>query len=129
MKKKTGVFDIISMIILALLTIVFVFPFYWVITGSFKSQQTTIQIPPEWWPMNPTMDNYTTLFKQPAWQWFFNSVFIAFMTMLLVCIVSSLAGYVLAKKRFYGGTILFSLFVAAMALPKQVVLVPLVQLA
>ena len=51
------------------------------------------------------------------------------MTMALVCLVSTAAGYVLAKKRFYGGKLLFSLFVAAMALPKQVVLVPLVQQA
>ena len=48
--------------------------------------------------------------------------------MLLVCVTSSLAGYVLAKKRFYGQKILFSIFIAAMALPKQVVLVPLVRI-
>ena len=41
---------------------------------------------------------------------------------------SSLAGYVLAKKRFYGQRILFAIFIAAMALPKQVVLVPLVRI-
>ena len=39
-----------------------------------------------------------------------------------------LAGYVLAKKRFYGQRILFAIFIAAMALPKQVVLVPLVRI-
>ena len=48
--------------------------------------------------------------------------------MLLVCMTSSLAGYVLAKKRFYGQRILFAIFIAAMALPKQVVLVPLVRI-
>ena len=47
--------------------------------------------------------------------------------MVLVCAVSALAGYVLAKKRFTGGTLIFSIFVFAMALPKQVVLVPLVK--
>ena len=48
--------------------------------------------------------------------------------MFLVCATSSLAGYVLAKKRFYGQRILFAIFIAAMALPKQVVLVPLVRI-
>ncbi len=128
-QKKVTVFSTISMILLSLITVVFVFPFYWVITGSFKDQKVTIQLPPEWFPMHPTLDNYTLLFKNPAWQWFFNSVFVALMTMALVCLVSTAAGYVLAKKRFYGGKLLFSLFVAAMALPKQVVLVPLVQQA
>ncbi|MEG0910709.1 MAG: carbohydrate ABC transporter permease [Ruthenibacterium sp.] len=129
MKRKAGIFDYVSMFLLGLLTIVFVFPFYWVVTGSFKDQKVTIQIPPEWFPKNPTFDNYIALFKNPALQWFFNSVFIALMTMILVCIVSTMAGYVLAKKRFYGGKFLFAMFVAAMALPKQVVLVPLVQQA
>ncbi|MEG2595295.1 MAG: carbohydrate ABC transporter permease, partial [Ruthenibacterium sp.] len=129
MKRKAGIFDYVSMVLLGILTIVFVFPFYWVVTGSFKDQKVTIQIPPEWFPKNPTFDNYIALFKNPALQWFFNSVFIALMTMILVCIVSTMAGYVLAKKRFYGGKFLFAMFVAAMALPKQVVLVPLVQQA
>lgn len=39
-----------------------------------------------------------------------------------------MAGYVLAKKRFYGDKLLFSIFVFAMALPKQVILVPLMKL-
>ena len=128
-KKKTGVFEIVSTALLLLITFIFIFPFYWVVTGSFKNQQVTIQLPPEWFPKNPTFENYELLFKNPALQWFSNSVFIALMTMLLVCVVSTLAGYVLAKKRFYGGKLLFAMFVAAMALPKQVVLVPLVQQA
>lgn len=130
MKKKTSVTDVVSMTLLLLLTVVFVFPFYWVVTGSFKEQMVTVKIPPEWWPMNPTMANYNTLFvRNPAMQWFFNTVIISAVSMVLVCIVSTMAGYVLAKKRFYGGTIIFSMFMAAMALPKQVVLVPLVQQA
>ena len=66
--------------------------------------------------------------QNPALQWLWNSVFISLATMLLVCMTSSLAGYVLAKKRFYGQRILFAIFIAAMALPKQVVLVPLVRI-
>ena len=47
--------------------------------------------------------------------------------MVLTCITASMAGYVLAKKRFFGQKILFSLFVCAMALPKQVILIPLLK--
>ncbi|MCP1638700.1 carbohydrate ABC transporter permease [Streptococcus gallinaceus] len=129
MKKKTSVFDIVSLIILALLTVFFIFPFYWILTGAFKAQPATIVIPPQWWPAQPTIENFEKLIVQnPAWQWLWNSVFISLVTMILVCITSSLAGYVLAKKRFYGQKFLFSLFIAAMALPKQVVLVPLVRI-
>ena len=45
-----------------------------------------------------------------------------------MCVTSALAGYVLAKKRFYGQALLFSVFIGAMALPKQVILVPLVRI-
>ncbi|HFI0404780.1 TPA: carbohydrate ABC transporter permease [Streptococcus suis] len=130
MKKKTVTpFGVISTVILLLLTILFIFPFYWIMTGAFKSQPHTIVIPPQWWPTQPTLENFTKLTVQnPALQWLWNSVFISLATMILVCMTSSLAGYVLAKKRFYGQRILFSIFIAAMALPKQVVLVPLVRI-
>lgn len=129
MKKKVTPFGVITIILLSVLTILFVFPFYWIMTGAFKAQPATIVIPPQWWPAEPTLENFEKLLIQnPAGRWLFNSIFIALATMLLVCLTSSLAGYVLAKKRFYGQKILFSIFIAAMALPKQVVLVPLVRI-
>ena len=45
--------------------------------------------------------------------------------MILTCITAAMAGYALAKKRFMGRALLFSLIVCAMALPKQVILIPL----
>ncbi|MGG7059319.1 carbohydrate ABC transporter permease [Clostridium nigeriense] len=129
MKKKITPFEVITIILLSILTIIFVFPFYWIMTGAFKSQPDTIKIPPQWWPTAPTMENFKQLLIQnPAGKWLFNSIFIALVTMILVCITSSLAGYVLAKKKFYGQKLLFSVFIAAMSLPKQVVLVPLVRI-
>ena len=104
-KKPITAFTVISTIILLLLTVLFIFPFYWILTGAFKSQPDTIMIPPQWWPKTPTMENFQQLMVQnPALQWLWNSVFISLATMLLVCMTSSLAGYVLAKKRFYGAT-------------------------
>ncbi|MCQ9209454.1 carbohydrate ABC transporter permease [Granulicatella seriolae] len=125
--KKFGAFNIISMIILAALTIFFIFPFYWIASGSFKLQDVAIAIPPEWFPMNPTLANYEELLQPLTGRWFFNSVFVSLMTTLLVCTTASLAGYALAKKRFPGVTLIFTIFVAAMALPKQVILIPLLR--
>ncbi|MDL2318338.1 carbohydrate ABC transporter permease [Eubacteriales bacterium OttesenSCG-928-A19] len=104
------------------------FPFYWVVTGSLKSRKATLMLPPQWFPTEPTLANYETLFKNPALTWFLNSLIIALVSMAIVCVIASLAGYVLAKKRFIGQRVVFGLFVAAMALPKQVILVPLVRL-
>lgn len=129
MKKKLTPFSVFSIAVLSILTLIFIFPFYWIMTGAFKSQADAVKRPPQWWPAHPTMENFEKLLIQnPAGQWLINSVIICGITMLAVCITSSLAGYVLAKKRFYGQRILFSIFIVAMALPKQVILVPLVRL-
>ncbi|VGV52239.1 carbohydrate ABC transporter permease [Streptococcus pyogenes] len=128
-KKKLTASDILTTVMLCVLTILFLFPFYWIMTGAFKAKADTIMIPPQWWPKAPTIENFKALVVQnPALKWLWNSVFISVATMFLVCGTSSLAGYALAKKRFYGQRLLFSIFIAAMALPKQVVLVPLVRI-
>ncbi len=119
---------IISNILLVITSIIFIFPFYWVITGAFKLQEVTILENPQWFPLQPTFENWIKLFKNPALIWLGNSIIISGVTMFLVGLTASLAGYVLAKKRFFGRVVIFSLFIAAMALPKQVILVPLVRI-
>ena len=47
--------------------------------------------------------------------------------MLLTCFTAAMAGYALAKKRFIGRSVVFTLIVCAMALPKQVILIPLLR--
>ena len=82
---------------------------------------------PSGFPRTPTVDNYARLFENPAFLWLFNIVFISAMAMLLTCITAALAGYALGKKRFYGRAILFTIIICAMALPKQVIVIPLAQ--
>ncbi len=110
-----------------MLAIFFLFPLYWIVTGSFKSAIDINAKVPVWFPMNPTMGNYDKLFAKPAFLWLFNIVFISAMAMILTCITAALAGYALGKKRFYGRTILFTIIICAMALPKQVIVIPLAQ--
>ncbi|MGG7142138.1 carbohydrate ABC transporter permease [Clostridium nigeriense] len=124
-RSQWTVKHVISLIILCIFTVVFIFPFYWIITGAFKDQAAALSIPPQWWPKTPTMANLINLAKQPLVRWTFNSFFIAISTTFLVCLTASLAGYVLAKKRFPGRKLIFWLLIGAMALPKQVIMVPL----
>ncbi len=127
MTGKISVFSIVSMTILIMFTIFFIFPFYWIATGAFKIQEVAISIPPEWFPLKPTLENFDKLLIPLTIRWFLNSVFVSFMTTVLVCITASLAGYALAKKQFPGSSFIFIAFVAAMALPKQVILIPLLK--
>ena len=118
-------YKVFAVVILIMLAIFFLFPLYWIVTGSFKSAIDINAKVPVWFPMNPTMGNYDKLFAKPAFLWLFNIVFI--MAMILTCITAALAGYALGKKRFYGRTILFTIIICAMALPKQVIVIPLAQ--
>ena len=125
--KKLTPGKVITNVVLVLLAIFFIFPLYWIITGSFKDPIAVNANPPVWFPTSPTPNNYERLFQNPALRWLGNTVFMAVMAMLLTCITASMAGYALAKKRFPGRKLVFSIMICAMALPKQVILIPLLK--
>lgn len=125
--KNKSMYYMISLVILFILAILFAFPLYWILTGSIKDAAAINARVPEWIPTAPTLQNYIRLFEKPAFMWLLNTVIMAVSALILTCTTASLAGYALAKKRFYGRNILFSLMVAAMALPKQVILIPLLK--
>ena len=137
-------YKIFSVVVLIILALLFIFPLYWILTGALKTPAAINSATPEWWPSEFTLRNFQVLFSKrsaPLFQfgsavgptvpaairWMVNTVFMAVMAMILTCITASMAGYALAKKRFIGRTIIFSLIVAAMALPKQVILIPLIR--
>ena len=120
-------YEIAALVVLIIIAILFIFPLYWIITGSFKNAQDVIAKVPVWFPLEPTTDNYVRLFARPSFRWLGNTVFLCAMSMILTCVCASMGGYALAKKKFAGRTIVFSIFVCAMALPKQVILIPLLK--
>ena len=133
MNKKTDLtgtskgYKIFSVIILVAMVLFFLFPLYWIVTGSFKDRIEITAREPIWFPMDPTVENYAKLFDNPAFLWLFNIIFISAAAMILTCITASLAGYALGKKRFIGRGVLFTIIICAMALPKQVIVIPLNQ--
>ena len=142
--NRSKAYKVFSMIVLIILALLFLFPLYWIVTGAFKTGQDIYATTPAWLPSQWTMDNFAKLFDRRsaplfeigalvgptvpgAIRWLVNTVFMAVAAMLLTCITAAMAGYALAKKRFIGRAILFSLIVCAMALPKQVILIPLLK--
>ena len=137
-------YTVVSIIILIALAFCFVFPLYWIVTGAFKTPVSINSPVPYWIPKELVLDNFKKLFSRQAApifelgfikgpmapaavRWMINTVFMAVMAMVLTCLTASMAGYALAKKRFHGRIILFTLIVCAMALPKQVILIPLIR--
>ncbi len=142
--EHKSVYNVISIIILVFLAFLFVFPLYWIVTGAFKSAAEINSATPVWFPGEWVLTNFEKLFAKrsaPLFQlgslagpvvpaairWLVNTVFMAVAAMLLTCFTASMAGYALAKKRFVGRKLLFTLIVCAMALPKQVILIPLIK--
>lgn len=104
----------------------FLFPLYWMITGSFKDQSTTIKIPPDLFPIHPTMVNYVRLTQDSfIFKWLLNSVIVAGVSTLLACLIATMAGYALTKHKFTGQAIVFGAVVITMMIPRQLGLVPL----
>ncbi len=141
---RTKAYKVVSFIILILLAVLFLFPLYWIITGAFKPAADIYNQEPVWWPTEWVAKNFENLFNKrtaalfslfgidgptgpAAIRWLINTVFMSIMAMILTCLTAALAGYALAKKRFRGRAVLFGLIVCAMALPKQVILIPLLK--
>ena len=124
---QVTVYQVLCVIALIIVALLFTFPLYWIITGSFKGPQAVNARVPVWFPTEPTLLNYQKLFEKPAFMWMFNTVFVCALAMLFTCVAASMGGYALAKKRFTGRALIFSIFVCAMALPKQVILIPLLK--
>ncbi|WP_186564886.1 carbohydrate ABC transporter permease [Lawsonibacter celer] len=157
--ERVSAYKVISIIVLIVLAVLFLFPLYWIVTGALKTSADILAPRPVWFPTEWTLDNFTRLFDRrsatlfdlyipfsslfssngepilllsgpvvpAAFRWLLNTVFMAVVAMLLTCITAAMAGYALAKKRFRGRAIVFGLIVCAMALPKQVILIPLLK--
>ncbi|GAA0336824.1 carbohydrate ABC transporter permease [Bacillus carboniphilus] len=73
-----------------------------------------------------TFEGFETLFKKNSLgKWFFNSIYIAVVVTVGILLFDSMAGYVLAKKRFPGRNLIFWIIISTMMIPGQVTLVPL----
>jgi multiple sugar transport system permease protein len=107
----------------------FLWPMYWMLIGSFKHLKVALQIPPEWFPSRPTLDNFRILVEDfPLFRWLYNSMFISVVATVLVIAVSSLAAYAFAKISFKGSKWLFGVMIASMSIPHTVLLIPLFQM-
>lgn len=125
--RRLDIRVVIALAVLTVIALLFLTPLYWMFTGSFKAQISTIKTPPDIFPSPPTLLNWQHLFgvDLPVLRWFANSLIVAGGTTLFVLLISSMTGYSFGKKKFIGSKTLFLLMLATMMLPSQVILIPL----
>ncbi|MBA2290493.1 MAG: carbohydrate ABC transporter permease [Chloroflexia bacterium] len=100
-----------------------VFPFVWMVASSLKNASDIYSlslIPPD-----PTLANYREVLNEtPFARWFFNSLVVALITTASVAFFDSLVGYVLAKFRFPGRTVIFLLMLSTLMVPTEMLVIP-----
>lgn len=113
-------------LLMAVLSIPFVFPTLWMITSSFKPMSEILQKVPSLWPSNPSADAYAEVFRlQPFAQQYGNSLYIAALVTIGTMLVAAMAGYAFARIRFPGANALFLLVLVGLLVPSEVTIVPL----
>ena len=106
-------------------SVITVFPFYWMVITSFKSNAEALASPPTFIPQQWHLANYPlALAAAPFGRYFFNTAYVAFWQVVGVLVVSSLAAYAFARMEFFGKNALFTAFLATLMIPGEVTLIP-----
>jgi ABC-type glycerol-3-phosphate transport system permease component len=110
----------------ALLVLVCLFPFWWMLLSSIKTLRELYTVPPIWWPGAPTLDNYyAVLFKSNIPRYFLNSVIISVGSTGLALLLAIFASYGFARFRFTGSRMLQLFVLVGQLLPTAAIIVPL----
>jgi multiple sugar transport system permease protein len=116
----------IKYLVLTAGAVIAMFPFYWMLSSSFKIGHEILQYPPIIFPSRLTLEHYLYVFSTlNVPRVFMNSVIVSVSTVLLNAFFSGMVAYALAKLRFPGKNVLFFIVLAFMMVPFQLLMVPL----
>ena len=131
MLKKTGRFagKGILYIVLCIAAFIWMYPFIWMITASLKTND-------EFWgsglnilPQNPTLENFVRSWNNANFsQYFLNTVIVTVVSVVVVLLCTSAAGYVLGRYEFPGKKVLLGIFMASITIPLTFTIIPIYQL-
>lgn len=110
---------------LSVWAILVLFPFYWMVLTSVKGYGAyNSEAVPAFFTLSPTLANYAEAFTAvPLARYFWNTLIFTVLTTALMLIVVVLAAFAFARLRFPGKELLFTLFLALMMIPNELVVI------
>lgn len=112
---------------IALIILMTIMPFLWMISSSFKGEEAIRTIPIRWIPERPTLEGYQRVFNMQGFSFArasLNSLFLAVASTVVEVGSATMAAFVFAKLPFRGSGKLFGLYLATMMIPGTVTMVP-----
>ena len=112
-------------VLLSIWALIVLFPFYWMVLTSLKSYSAyNSEYVPKLYTTAPTLQNYTDAFTSvPLARYFGNTLIFTLVTTGVMLVVTVLAAYAFARLRFRGRNLLFTLFLALMMIPNELVII------
>ncbi len=102
------------------------FPFFWMVVTSVKTEREVHTVPPTFFPQEYTSDNYHNVFvKSNIPRYFVNSLVIATGATLLALALAILSGYGFARFQFRGRSFLLNGILSSQMIPAAAMMVPL----
>ncbi len=124
MKNNLNVKVALKYFVLIAFAIITLFPFYWMIASSLKSGFEVIQTPPTMVPSEAMWENYSTAFSMaPFGRYFINTILVTVLSIISTVIVAILSAFAFSHLEFKGRDLIFSLFLASMMIPGEVLIV------
>ncbi len=123
--RRQRVIKTATYLLLTLWALAVLFPFYWMLLTSVKSYSAySSEFVPAFFTLQPTLRNYYDAFTQvPLAGYFLNTLVFTLATTALMLIVSILAAFAFARLNFKGKDLVFTLFLALMMIPSELVVI------
>ncbi len=105
--------------------LVVLFPFYWMVLSSVKSYgEYNGEFIPKFFTLSPTLENYLNAFQAvPLADYFVNTIIFTLVTTAIMLVVTVLAAFGFSRLEFKGRDLAFTLFLALMMIPSELVVI------
>ncbi len=123
--KKNPVLTTLLYVFLIFWALIVLFPFYWMVLTSVKDYAAyNAEYIPKFFTLSPTMQNYADAFTTvPLGKYLLNTLIFTVVTTALMLVVITLAAFAFARLRFAGRDLAFTLFLALMMIPTELVVI------